>query len=328
MNNLEIVKRSEFYIMLNTILREQLPKIKQRITPIYSQILKDRKFQHPLPIIYQFEYTTWGGNSQWRLELDFDDYQWSNKTVKPHFLIAFVNIEIAKDEVHFKYQFGNSFNDALQPIQPEKIKIDLLNDAAFVAEKIKEVNHFLDNLAKRFIQEIEKINFNELEFLEDDVRMNKKIQEKWKEGAVIGYDCITYGDGSVIMGDTYCVKDSETKEVKRYWFPLCDTTLTGIERHNEDIWTEVDIFHGAFEYENQKFVFGDGAMGNEGYIASIALNGELNWVIFFTFSNPINKAEVKNEHLICYGDTGAIIDIDLNNITKIEIVEQNDWTNQ
>ncbi|MFD2562862.1 hypothetical protein [Aquimarina rubra] len=155
--------------------------------------------------------------------------------------------------------------------------------------------------------------------------MNKKIQDKWKEGYLPGYDCITYGDGTFTIANTYSVIETETKKNKRFWFPLCDTTLEGILKYDDDIWTEIDIYHGAFEYENQKFVFGDGAMGNEGYIASITVTGELNWAIFFTFSNPINKAEVKNEHLICYGDTGAIIDIDLNNITKIKVIQQNDW---
>ncbi len=156
---------------------------------------------------------------------------------------------------------------------------------------------------------------------------HKKIQEKWKQGYLPGFDCITYGNGTMTIANTYTVIHTETNKSKRYWFPLCDTTLEGIQKYDEDIWTECDIFHGAFEYKNQKFVFGDGAMGNEGYIASTTLAGELNWAIFFTFSNPINKAEVIDKHLICYGDTGAIIKMDLNNITKIKVIQENDWSN-
>ncbi|NOQ75241.1 MAG: hypothetical protein GQ574_24730 [Crocinitomix sp.] len=148
---------------------------------------------------------------------------------------------------------------------------------------------------------------------------HSKIQEKWKQGYLPGMDCITHGNGTITVGNTYVLMDGETKESKRYWFPLCDTILENFEKYDADIWSEIDIFHGAFEYENQKFVFGDGAMGNEGYVASTKLNGELNWAIFFTFSNPIHKAEVIDEHLICYGDTGAIIAINLKNITDIKI---------
>lgn len=158
--------------------------------------------------------------------------------------------------------------------------------------------------------------------------MQNKIQEKWKKGFLPGMDCITHGNGKITMGNTYVVLDSETKKTKRHWFPLCDTTLEDIVKYDADIWTEIDIFHGAFEFEKQKFVFGDGAMGNEGFIASTTLNGDLNWAIFFTFSNPISKAEVTDNHLICYGDTGAIININLNNITEIKVIQQNSWENQ
>jgi hypothetical protein len=60
-------------------------------------------------------------------------------------------------------------------------------------------------------------------------------------------------------------------------------------------------------------------MGNEGYVASTKLNGELNWSIFFTFSNPIHRAEVINNQLICYGDTGTKISINLSDLTQIKI---------
>lgn len=154
--------------------------------------------------------------------------------------------------------------------------------------------------------------------------MNKKIQEKWKEGYLPGYDCIVYGDGTCTIANAYSTYDPNNGETKQYWSPLCDTTLENIEKYNDDIWVETDIFHGAFEYQNQKFVFGDGGMGNEGYIASTKLTGELNWAIFFTFSSPIHKVEVIDEHLICYGDSGTVMAIDLNNITKIKVTLNND----
>lgn len=64
-------------------------------------------------------------------------------------------------------------------------------------------------------------------------------------------------------------------------------------------------------------MFEDGGMGNEGYIASTKLNGELNWSIFFTFSNPICKAEIKDQQLICYSDSGIKISID--NVVEFDL---------
>jgi len=165
----KIVESSLFYKSINILLREQFPKIKQKIHTKYEQILKERQFQYPLPIICRFEYSAWeGGNRQWRIELGFDNYQWSNKTVKPHFLNALVYLEIGQEVIHFKYQLCSSFNDILQPIDTIKIVHQKLNDTDFVVDKIKEVQLFLKDLPQRFIKEIEKINFNELEFLEDD----------------------------------------------------------------------------------------------------------------------------------------------------------------
>lgn len=155
--------------------------------------------------------------------------------------------------------------------------------------------------------------------------MHPKIQEKWRQGYLPSLDCIVMGEGDFVLGNTYSMHNPNNGETKRYWSPICDTTLESIEKYDDDIWVEVDIFHRAFEYKNQKFVFGDEGMGNEGYVASKTLTRVLNRAIFFTFSNPIIKAEVKNEHLICYGDTGAFIDINLNNTTKIKVTLQNIW---
>ena len=46
--------------------------------------------------------------------------------------------------------------------------------------------------------------------------MNKKIQEKWKEGYLPGFDCITYGDGNFVMGNTFSTHDPNNGENKRY----------------------------------------------------------------------------------------------------------------
>jgi len=151
-----------------------------------------------------------------------------------------------------------------------------------------------------------------------------KIQEKWKDSFILGYDCIVYGNGKITIGEHYSCFNPNNNETKYYWTPICDTTLDKIEKYDDDIWTEVDIFHGSLVYKNQKIVFGDGGMGNEGYIASVKLNGELKWSIFFTFSNPICKAEIIDNHLICYGDTGTKININLKELHKIKI----DYTNK
>lgn len=151
--------------------------------------------------------------------------------------------------------------------------------------------------------------------------MHKVIQEKWIEGYLPGFDAIIYGDGSFVIANACRVFNPNDGTTKHYWSPFCDTTFEQILKYDDDIWTAVDVFHGSFEYEEQRFVFGDGGMGNEGYIACTTLEGKLNWAIFFTFSNPIIRAEVIDRQLICYGDSGIIIEIDLDLITNISVTK-------
>ncbi len=149
--------------------------------------------------------------------------------------------------------------------------------------------------------------------------MNTEIQKKWKEGFVVGYDCIAYGSGKITIANIYSEIETETKQYKYSWVPLCDTTLEGLEKYEEDIWTPIDIYRGSFTHKSKTIVFGDGAMGNEGFVASINEDKSLEWSIFFTFSNPIIKAEVDDNELICQGDGGVKIIIDLNDLTKIKV---------
>lgn len=150
------------------------------------------------------------------------------------------------------------------------------------------------------------------------------IQKKWKAGLLPGIDCILFGDGTIIIGNCYSFIDSKTNRKKRYWYPLCDTTIESVEKYEPDIWTNIEIWHGSFEYENQIIVFGAGSMGNEGFVASTNNNGELNWGIFFTFSNPIQQTEVQGKKMLCESDSGdVLIAIKLNELTKIDITYPN-----
>lgn len=146
------------------------------------------------------------------------------------------------------------------------------------------------------------------------------IQNKWQDGFLPGIDCILYSDGTVIIGNYYSQTDNNNN--KHHWYPLCDTSINSLEKYEQDIWTNIDVYKGAFEYENQKIVFGDGAMGNDGFVASVKPAGELNWAMFFTFSNPIYKVEVDDNLLICYGDSGVKISVHLDDLTKITITHK------
>ena len=96
-----------------------------------------------------------------------------------------------------------------------------------------------------------------------------------------------------------------------------------ILQYNDDVWTEVDIFRHPFEFEGQKIVFGDGGMGNEGYIASVTPDNNLNWSLFFTNSNPIMRAEMQGRTIVAYGETGFIAHIDVDYPANISVSHEN-----
>lgn len=152
--------------------------------------------------------------------------------------------------------------------------------------------------------------------------MNAIIQQKWHEGFVLGYDCVTYGSGDVVFANAYSCYDPNTGETSLHWTPLCDTTLGSILKYNDDIWTEVDIFRDPFEFEDQYIVFGPGSMGNEGYIASVTPDNDLNWSVFFTHSNPIMGAHVEGRKIIAKGETGFIAHINIDNPAEISVTHE------
>ena len=146
------------------------------------------------------------------------------------------------------------------------------------------------------------------------------IQQKWKQGTLVGLDCVLFGNGTVIIGNCYSIDERDTNKKKWYWFPLCDTTIDSIEKYEPDIWTEINVYRGSIEYGEQTIVFGEGSMGNEGFVASKDKVGNLNWGIFFTFSNPINEIQIQDDMLFCNSDNEVIqIIINLKDLTKIEI---------
>ena len=148
-----------------------------------------------------------------------------------------------------------------------------------------------------------------------------RIQAQWRAGLILGIDGIVYADGAVTMASQYDVYDPNSKIRTSHWHPLCDTTLESIEKYNDDAWVAVDIYHGSFSmiHTRQTIVFGDGAMGNEGFIAATDTDNNLLWSALFDFSNPINRAHLDGDTLVCRGDGGITIRMPLAALHNITI---------
>ena len=149
--------------------------------------------------------------------------------------------------------------------------------------------------------------------------IDQSLQHKWQAGFLPCIDGIVFGDGKVIVANTYTIKNQETKEQKYYWSALCDSTLQSLEKYNDNIWASIDIYKGELEYHDQKIVFGEGSMGHEGFVACVNEQNKLHWAIFFTFTNPIMSAKIENHTLVCLSEIDMVISIDLHDLTRIKI---------
>jgi hypothetical protein len=148
--------------------------------------------------------------------------------------------------------------------------------------------------------------------------MNEIVLNHWINNEIIGIDCLLKEDGSVIIMKSYSVKQ-DAKEVY-FSSPVCETSINGIEKFDNDIWTSIDIFTEKINIDNNTIVFGgEGGMGNEGFIACTDDANNLKWALFFTNSNPFYKIEFVKGKINAYTSTDLKYQIDIQNPEIIKI---------
>ena len=108
--------------------------------------------------------------------------------------------------------------------------------------------------------------------------------------------------------------------------PLADTTIESVVNYHEDVWVEVDIRIDYVIVDELKILCGEGAMGNEGFVAAINDRG-LVWALFSTRSNPFVKLELEGGKLLAYADS-LKYEIDLNNPSKIKVDNYCIWESE
>jgi hypothetical protein len=154
--------------------------------------------------------------------------------------------------------------------------------------------------------------------------MKEHFTTHWNQNELIGIDCILKNDETVIILNCYSVGQGENK--KHYVFPLCETTVQSLEKYNDDIWSEFDIFTEKMPYNDDIIFGGEGSMGNEGFIACTDKNNSLNWAIFFVNSNPFYKIEIIDNIIYAYSSLDLVYKVDIHNLEKITI-EYQEWRN-
>jgi len=110
------------------------------------------------------------------IRVNLDDYKWHPGYAKPFRIFGYISLSENKytQEIILNYDFFNSFSPFMRcshsifEDKEEIITYNQLNDPEFIAEKLTEINKFLDGFVEQFITEIEFINFNHLTIDEDE----------------------------------------------------------------------------------------------------------------------------------------------------------------
>lgn len=160
----EDVRNGKLYTSLNELLNRRLPEVKAAV----EQTLKAKNID--LEVFCRLEYHCWAQCTQWRIELDFDDYEWDFETMKPRGIGAFIMLEEVEGKMNVHYTSGkiyNTFRSTLQSKESEVIAHSGVHNSELVMSKIKEVTNFLDSLHEQLIEEVQWLDFDKLERLTD-----------------------------------------------------------------------------------------------------------------------------------------------------------------
>jgi hypothetical protein len=149
--------------------------------------------------------------------------------------------------------------------------------------------------------------------------MTELILKKWEEQTIFGgINCFANNKGEVILLN--CLSFIKDNEKSNFCVPLCDTKIENLEKYNNDLWTQFDVFTNKVETDNGDIIFGgEGEMGNEGFVVCTNKNNEFIWSLFFLNSNPFYKIELINNEVHAFSSHDLVYKINLNNPENITI---------
>ncbi len=163
-NYRKTIRNSIFYKSIDNFAKDTFPDLKRILSEKLNIICQEKKFPKSLHFIDLYEIHKWEQCTQWILEIDFDDYEWSYDTMKPHFFVIIIMLEevVGKKELYFSCSFSNSFSNFSTKINI-KITEKEINNNEFISYKINEMKSFFNSLNKEVLREMNKIEYDKLE---------------------------------------------------------------------------------------------------------------------------------------------------------------------
>lgn len=146
------------------------------------------------------------------------------------------------------------------------------------------------------------------------------LDKKWKEGSVPHIDGIIFQNGMVVLQQVYstCVGSDITLSIE----PVADSQLDSVLKYNPDAWVEVTSLASMNWDDSLEVVCGEGAMGNEGFIAAIRRKENCpEWILFCSKSNPFISVERRDHLLVVEGGYDYMWEIPMDNPVALRIIK-------
>jgi len=141
-----------------------------------------------------------------------------------------------------------------------------------------------------------------------------------------GRNCILYPDGTVVVLSLYSSINADGTDKRIYISPVCDTTVQSLEKYDNDLWRDIEVHPCHFVLPNGDCIkFGEGCMGEEGFVCCEDASGKLKWAFFCGSLNPFCDAELETANSIrVYSTNKYTMVIDLERPWKISSIT-NGW---
>jgi len=137
------------------------------------------------------------------------------------------------------------------------------------------------------------------------------LQEHWNKQEIVGIDGLFYNTGKLNTLRIESMRNAQAVTTYGKVYNLRfenETTIDKlIERYTDDLWVLFDVAGKLVLDNGYCFLYGEGGMGNEGYITKLDSFGQVLWTFFSTTSNPFVDSKILGKNLFGFVSTHEFI---------------------
>lgn len=152
------------------------------------------------------------------------------------------------------------------------------------------------------------------------------IRNSWNKELILGVDALLFKNGTVYLTEIEVETDVLAIRTfgKRYSLAFHGKRKIGeLLNENSDVWSEIQVYGEVPLLEDSKLIYGEGEMGNEGFIACINPDNQMEWSFFSTKSNPFIESNQENGKIQIFSSHGfSVVVYDVKNTLGMNIDNQ------